>query len=265
MKTTLLRACSAVAVVLAAVSPLRAGGDAVAAPRAVASCRTGGITIPRVLSFQGKLTDTVGLPVADTLHVVRFKLYAQPTGGTHFWEEIQSVTTRKGQFSVLLGLLRPLGSLPESGGAYLGMAVGGGPEMTPRLRLASAAYAYLSERAGTAEQLQGKDTAALDRRYVNEAQAGAVTGVMIADGAIGAKDLGQMGASIGQVMKWTGSAWAARNDSASRGFDSTAFHHNDTTDEGQIGGEKHLFATAAHFRHKTPEDPLWTHSDNVMG
>jgi len=64
-----------------------------------------------------------------------------------------------------------------------------------------------------AKTLQGKDTTALDSRYVNEGQASSVTSSMIVNGTIAAVDLGQMGASTGQVMKWTGSAWAPTNDS----------------------------------------------------
>ncbi len=174
---------------------------------------TDAITIPRLLSYQGKLTDTLGLPVADTLYSIRFRLYSQPSGGTQFWEETQSVRTRAGLFSVLLGSVTPIGTIPDGGAVYLGMAVGGGAELAPRLQIASAAYAYLSERAANADLLQGKDTTALDSRYVNEGQAGAVTSAMISDGTIAAADLGRMGASTGQVMKWSGSAWVPANDS----------------------------------------------------
>jgi hypothetical protein len=52
---------------------------------------------------------------------------------------------------------------------------------------------------------------------VNEGQASSVTSNMIVDGTIAAADLGQMGAASGQVMKWTGSAWAPRNDSVGGG------------------------------------------------
>ncbi len=172
------------------------------------------ITIPRILSYQGKLTDTLGVPVADTLHWVRFRLYTQPSGGTPFWdEEVQNVRTRAGLFSVLLGSVEPLSALPDGGEVYLGMAVDGGAELLPRLRIASAAYAFLCERAANADLLQGRDTAALDGRYVNEGQANAVSSAMITDGTIAASDLGQMGATVGQVMKWTGSVWEPRNDS----------------------------------------------------
>ncbi len=179
------------------------------------------ITIPRMLSYQGKLTDDLGNPVADTTYNVTFRLYTQPTGGSAFWNEVQTVRTKSGLFSVLLGSVAPIGSMPDAGAAYLGMQVESGPELAPRLRLASAAYSFLAERAANADALQGKDTTAFDSRYVNEGQANSVSTTMIADGTIAAADLGQMGAATGQVMKWTGSAWAPRNDSVGGGAGGT--------------------------------------------
>jgi len=205
------------------------------------------ITIPQMLSYQGKLTDTAGMPVADTTYSVIFKLYTAPAGGSSFWNETQIVRTRGGLFSTLLGSVTPIASMPDAGAAYLGMAVAGGSELTPRLRLASSAYAYLSARAANADLVQGKDTTALDARYVNEGQANSITSAMITDGSvtsadirdttvnttelkdgavtsakilnatIAAADLNQMGATNNQVLKWTGSAWAPRNDSVGGG------------------------------------------------
>jgi hypothetical protein len=185
---------------------------------------TDAITIPQMLSYQGKLTDTFGLPVTDTFYAIRFRLYAQPTGGTQFWEENQNVRTTGGLFSTLLGSVTPIGTVPDAGAVYLGMAVAGGAELAPRQRIASAAYAYLTARAADSDLLQGRDTTTFSRSthnhdatYVNEAQADAITSGMIVNGTIAATDLGQMGAASGQVMKWTGSAWAPRNDSVGGG------------------------------------------------
>ena len=177
-----------------------------------------------MLSYQGKLTDTLGLPVADTTYSVTFGLYTQPTGGSPFWNETQTVETRSGLFSALLGSVTPVGSMPDAGAAYLGMAVDGGAELSPRLRIASAAYAYLAARAANADLLQGRDTTTFSRSthdhdatYVNEGQANSVSSGMITNGTIAAADLSQMGAGTGQVMKWIGSAWAPRNDSVGGG------------------------------------------------
>jgi len=111
---------------------------------------TDAITIPRPLSYQGKLLDNIGNPVADTLYAIRFTLYAQPTGGGPLWSEDQLVNTRAGLFSVLLGSVTPIGSLPDAGALYLGMKVGADPEMTPRIQIVSAAYAYIARKADTA-------------------------------------------------------------------------------------------------------------------
>jgi hypothetical protein len=105
------------------------------------------ITIPQMLSYQGKLTDTLGQPVPNNDYSVMFKLYTVPSGGSPFWNETQSVKTRAGLFSVLLGLVTPIGSVPGAGALYVGMAVGGGSELVPRLRIASAAYAYKADTA----------------------------------------------------------------------------------------------------------------------
>jgi hypothetical protein len=171
------------------------------------------VTIPRLLSYQGKLLDNIGNPVPDTTYSVLFSLYTVPSGGTAFWGETQVVRTNAGLFSVLLGSVTPIGTLPDAGALYLGMKVGTDPEMTPRLRIVSAAYAYLTERAANADLLKGKDTTG----FVRTGQANSLTSSMIVDGTVAAADLNQMGASSGQVMKWTGSAWAPRNDSVGQG------------------------------------------------
>ena len=195
-----------------------AAGNAVVGARPTANHQSlDAITIPQMLNYQGKLTDTVGIPVSDTTYQVTFRLYTVPTGGASFWNETQTVRTRGGLFSTLLGSVAQIESVPSSGSLYLGMAVAGGAEMSPRLRLVGSAYSYLAGKSANADLLQGKDTTALDSRYVNEGQASSVTSNMIVNGTIAAVDLNQMGASSGQVMKWTGSAWAPRNDSVGSG------------------------------------------------
>ncbi|MEO0079597.1 MAG: hypothetical protein ABIK44_02820 [candidate division WOR-3 bacterium] len=113
------------------------------------------IPIPKLLSYQGKLTDTLGRPVPDGNYQLTFRLYTQETGGTPFWNETQTVRTKAGLFSVLLGAVNAIDSVPQAGSFYLGMAVGDGAELTPRLRLVSAAYAYLAARADTANFVLG--------------------------------------------------------------------------------------------------------------
>ncbi|MEO0080642.1 MAG: hypothetical protein ABIK44_08215, partial [candidate division WOR-3 bacterium] len=113
------------------------------------------ITIPKMLSYQGKLADSAGRAVRDSIYQITFRLYTVPSGGTPFWEESQPVMTRGGLFSVLLGLVNDIDSIPQSGNLYLGMQVGFGSELAPRVRIISAAYAYLAARADTANYAVG--------------------------------------------------------------------------------------------------------------
>ena len=114
---------------------------------------------PHVLSYQGRLTDANGVPVHDGSYSVRFSLYAAPTGGSPFWNETQCVTTRDGLFSVLLGAVTAITTgdgRPGTGAeaAYLGMAVEGSEEMTPRLRIAGT-YALPGERVAANDDKGG--------------------------------------------------------------------------------------------------------------
>ncbi len=97
--------------------------------------------VPTQISFQGRLTDLAGDPVADGPHTVTFKIYDGP--GTELWSEQQTVTTTNGLFSAQLGgsgtpIIPDVFSGEER---YLGVTIGADPELTPRTRLTSVPYA----------------------------------------------------------------------------------------------------------------------------
>ncbi len=97
--------------------------------------------VPTTMSYQGVLTDGAGNPVADGAYKLGFTLYDAPTGGTALWNEIQpNIPVSKGSFSVLLGTTIPL-TLAFDQPYWLGVAVNSGPELTPRIALASSPYA----------------------------------------------------------------------------------------------------------------------------
>jgi hypothetical protein len=142
MRVTVLLLALASAFVLAA-------DNAETAPRAVTGLKpqtttygAEAITIPQMLSYQGKLTDNLGNAVRDSNYSVTFRLFTQPSGGSAFWNETQSVQTRAGLFSCLLGSATPIPQVPDAGNLYLEMQVNPNPAMTPRVRIVSAAYAY---------------------------------------------------------------------------------------------------------------------------
>ncbi len=120
-------------------------------------------TPPRILSFQGRLTNTSGSPVTGATNVV-FKIYDDRTlGGGHLkWtSKTWSVTPdQNGIFSVCLGgqdttddclldaiadTVIPSSLFSDNAALYLGITVGADSEATPRQRIASSTYALNSD------------------------------------------------------------------------------------------------------------------------
>lgn len=100
--------------------------------------------VPGLVSYQGKLNDSLGNPVSGTVSVT-FRLYSVDTGGTALWSETQALGVSNGIFSVNLGSVSPLSEdLFEGGTLFLGIQVGADSEMTPRQQLGSASFAMNS-------------------------------------------------------------------------------------------------------------------------
>lgn len=110
--------------------------------------------IPRLISYQGVYTDTTGTPKPDSTYSFTFRLYDVGTGGTALWTETKSLQTKKGLFSTNLGDVTAL-TLPFTAPYWLGIEVGGSPELSPRTRLTAAAYSLRSLKADTAAYAGG--------------------------------------------------------------------------------------------------------------
>ncbi len=111
-------------------------------------CTTSYAEIPHQITYQGKLVDKNGNPIDQQTVSVTFRIYDSLTKPIEqaLWSETQSVTPKKGMFSVMLGQTTPI-NLAFDVQYYLGLQVGTDSEMTPRLTLASAAYAIRAENA----------------------------------------------------------------------------------------------------------------------
>ena len=108
--------------------------------------------LPRTLTNQGRLYDPAGQPVAGALSVT-FAVYESDSGGVPLWSEVQSVTFDAGYFAVELGSIVPFGTGVFDGSVrYLGIAVDGGAEMSPRAPIRSVPYAL---RAALADDVEG--------------------------------------------------------------------------------------------------------------
>ncbi len=128
--------------------------------------------VPGQINFQGKLTDTLGNPVANDNYDMEFALYDTDSGETALWSEQQSVWVADGIYNVVLG--QPYNELTVdlfSTPLYLGVKVGTDEEMMPRQILTSVPFAL---KAGSTS-------------------AGAITSIMLADGAALAEILDNAG------------------------------------------------------------------------
>ena len=99
--------------------------------------------IPRLISFQGVLTDETGAPVQDSQYPILFQIFDRETGGGEpLWVESQLVSTVNGVFDVLLGTSTVL-SLPFDEPYWLETVTTAGT-LTPRIKLAATAYSLRS-------------------------------------------------------------------------------------------------------------------------
>jgi hypothetical protein len=115
----------------------------------LALCSYSSAQVPQLINYQGKLTASSGAPLTDTLQMV-FSIYSDEGGTDLLWTETQpTVEVLKGVFNVLLGSVNPISySVFDGSTRYLGVKVGGDPEITPRKPMVSVAYAY---RAGSGQ------------------------------------------------------------------------------------------------------------------
>jgi hypothetical protein len=203
--------------------------------------------IPKVLNFQGRLTDASGKFVSDGNYSLTFKIYSDSTGGSSKWSETQTVVVSKGLFNASLGVLTPIpDSIFNYSNAWLGIQVGADPEMTPRQRLSSLGYAYRGAKADSSSYSSNSDrldglhasdfsstatdygrsgvatdlyegTTTLTSKYVNEGQANSITSGMITDNQIVDADI-SASANI-TPSKISGTAWTSSNDGTGTGLD----------------------------------------------
>ena len=76
-------------------------------------------------------------------YILTFKLYTQAAGGPAVWSEIQSMSVLNGMFTAILGKVNSF-NLSFAYAYWLGITVGSGPEMAPRIELTAVPYAMLA-------------------------------------------------------------------------------------------------------------------------
>ncbi len=96
--------------------------------------------IPRTLSYQGVLSDSLGSPKPDGAYSFTFQLYQTSTGGNDIWSEQKTLTVKHGLFSTALGDQVPFDTVAFDKPYWLGVTVGTDQELSPRISLTSVAY-----------------------------------------------------------------------------------------------------------------------------
>lgn len=111
---------------------------------------TSPVTPNRYLSFQGRLTNASGTPITAATNVV-FKFYDASSGGSTLWNSgtCSIDPDQDGIFSTLLGSscggAIASSVFTENAGVWLGVTVAADSEATPRIQVATVAYALNSE------------------------------------------------------------------------------------------------------------------------
>lgn len=106
--------------------------------------------IPRTISYQGVLTDTLGVPRPDGTYTFTFRLYDVSSGGSALWLESKTLPVQRGHFVTLLGDQVVIGpSLKFDRRYWLGVQVAAEPELAPRVALATTGYSFSAVRADT--------------------------------------------------------------------------------------------------------------------
>ncbi len=115
--------------------------------------------VPRLINFQGKLTDADDVAVTGSKSMV-FTIYDAETSGTILWTEPQNVIMESnGIYNVSLGSVETLNL--DFGTAYwLGVKVGDDSEMMPRYRIGSVGYSFYALKSSTAAYAVSAGTSA---------------------------------------------------------------------------------------------------------
>ena len=107
---------------------------------------------PQKIPVQAYLTDAEDVPIDDEASL-EVKIYNAPTEGGMHAEQFQ-VQANSGSLAAYLGTNEPveLSLFRDHEELYLGIAINGGEELAPRIRLAMDPYAGFAEHVGRSRQ-----------------------------------------------------------------------------------------------------------------
>jgi len=113
--------------------------------------------VPLYINYQGRLTDSLGIPVPDGDYTILFSIWDSETEGDMLWGNDINVTVEDGLFTCQLGQL-PDGIFANNADRWLSIEIAGRmDELLPRSKITSGAYAFHALRADTARYVTGGD------------------------------------------------------------------------------------------------------------
>ena len=116
-------------------------------------------SVPKTISFQAMITDTLGVPIADGSHNFTFRIERPNQGGQvqTIWEETKQVDVVDGIVSTILGSVTPIGFIPISDNYSLSVALEN--EVISISPLTSVPFSFNASRAMNATNATHADTA----------------------------------------------------------------------------------------------------------
>jgi hypothetical protein len=119
-------------------------------------------SVPQLINYQGRLTDSSGQPLDGVTVDLAFSFYGSESGSTVFLSVLQEdVQVNKGIYHVLIGsgTITPgtenslADVFQKHTDVWMGVKVDTDPEMTPRTRISSVAYSLMSDKADQANSV----------------------------------------------------------------------------------------------------------------
>jgi hypothetical protein len=137
--------------------------------------------VPGTVAFSGRLSNDAGPLDGDV--DLRFRLFAEPSGGTPRWDEVHATRASAGLVHVALGSLEPLDATVFDGTPlYLDIAVNG-TSLSPRAAIHAVPYAHRAAVAASAETVGDVAAGDLQRRITGTCTGQVMTAVA-ADGTV---------------------------------------------------------------------------------
>ena len=153
--------------------------------------------IPRTLSYQGVLSDTLGNPKPDGTYSFTFRLYQSSSGGSAVWNEQKMLQVKRGLFQTNLGDQVPFGSSVSFDRPYwFSIEVASEPELSPRISLTAVGYSFNAAKADTASYALSAPTqnAVDSARIAGTVPNNSITSQKIADSTITGADISRTAA-----------------------------------------------------------------------